>query len=208
MTRTIIKMKGIDKTFGGIQALQQVDFELLPGEVHALLGENGAGKSTLMKCLAGIYPPDRGTVFFEDRPVEITRVSDSLALGIAFIQQELVLADQLTVAENIFMGREPLTNLKLIDRSRLFAEAQRLVDGLDGGFNVHLLAGMLSTAQKQIVEIAKALSMNARVVIMDEPTAALTKREVDRLFLLIKRLKQSEISIVYISHRMEEIFEV
>ena len=208
MARTIIKMEGIDKAFGGIQALQQVDFELLPGEVHALLGENGAGKSTLMKCLAGIYPPDHGTVFFDEKPVEITRVSDSLALGIAFIQQELVLADQLTVAENIFMGREPLTSLKLIDRGRLFAEAQRLVDGLDGGFNVHLLAGMLSTAQKQIVEIAKALSMNARVVIMDEPTAALTKREVDRLFLLIKRLKQSKISIVYISHRMEEIFEV
>ena len=208
MASTIVKMEGIDKAFGGIQALQQVDFELLSGEVHALLGENGAGKSTLMKCLAGIYPPDHGTVFFEDRPVEINRVSDSLALGIAFIQQELVLADQLTVAENIFMGREPLTSLKLIDWNRLFAEAQRLVDGLEGGFNVHLLAGMLSTAQKQIVEIAKALSMNARVVIMDEPTAALTKREVDRLFLIIKRLKQKKISIVYISHRMEEIFEV
>ena len=208
MAKEIIRMEGIGKSFGGIRALDQVDFSLMEGEVHALLGENGAGKSTLMKCLAGIDHADRGKIFFEGKPVRIARVRDSLALGIAFIQQELVLADQLTVAENIFMGREPLTRLGLIDRSRLFADAYRLLNELDAGFDVHLAAGMLSTAQKQMVEIAKAMSVNARVVIMDEPTAALTKREVDKLFLLIQRLKAKGISIVYISHRMEEIFQV
>ncbi|MEG1516026.1 MAG: sugar ABC transporter ATP-binding protein [Clostridia bacterium] len=208
MTNIIIRMEGIHKSFGGIKALSEVDFDLREGEVHALLGENGAGKSTLMKCLAGICPTDRGHIWFKGVQVKISQVTDSLALGIAFIQQELVLADQLTVADNVFMGREPLSRLGLINRKQLFREAQRLIDELEGGFNVHLLAGSLSTAQKQIVEIAKAMSIRAQVVIMDEPTAALSKREVDRLFTLIERLKRQKISIVYISHRMEEIFMV
>jgi len=201
-------MRAIYKAFPGVNALKGVDFELRAGEVHALLGENGAGKSTLMKCLAGIYPIDSGSITFDNRQVTINEVSDSLELGISFIHQELVLADQLTVAENIFMGREPVTNFRFIDRRKMNAESQRLIDMLDGNFNCSLLAGLLSTAQKQIVEIAKALSMKTKILVMDEPTATLTDREVEKLFELILNLKRQGISIVYISHRLEEIFRI
>jgi ribose transport system ATP-binding protein/inositol transport system ATP-binding protein len=208
VSNTIIKMEGVCKAFSGVPALHDVDFELEIGEVHALLGENGAGKSTLMKCLAGIYPADAGRIYFDSKPVKIAHVQDSLALGVGFIQQELVLADQLTVAENIYMGREPQTRMGFIDRRRMFLDAQAILDGLESGLNAHLPAGMLGIAQKQIVEIARSLSLHARVIIMDEPTAALSKREVDKLFDLIRALKEQGISIVYISHRMEEIFAV
>ncbi len=208
MNDIILTMENINKSFPGVNALKGVDFELRQGEVHALLGENGAGKSTLMKCLAGIYPVDSGTIVFNNRQVAINEVADSLALGISFIHQELVLADRLTVAENIFMGREPITRIGFIDRRKMNRESQRLIDMLDGNFHCSLLAGMLSTAQKQIVEIAKALSMQTKVLVMDEPTATLTDREVEKLFELILSLKQQGISIVYISHRLEEIFRV
>ena len=208
MNNTILQMKGISKSFTGTKALQNVDFSLEYGEVHALMGENGAGKSTLMKCLAGIYSIDAGEIFFEGKPIKIANVVDSLKLGIGFIQQELVLADQITVAEIIFMGREPLNKFGVIDRKKMFSEAQQLIDRLKGKFNVHMLAGELSTAQKQIVEIAKALSLQTRIIIMDEPTAVLTQREVDQLFEIIEDLKKNGISVVYISHRMDEIFVV
>lgn len=208
MNEKLIKMQGITKQFSGVPVLRSVDFDLESGEVHAILGENGAGKSTLMKCLSGIYPCDSGDIYFHDTKVNIQHVSDSLALGIGFIQQEIVLAEQLTVAENIFMGREPQNKFKTIDRKKMFHEAQEIIDGLEGNFSSHINASELNTAQKQIVEIAKSISLNAKVIIMDEPTAALSKREVDKLFGLIKSLRQSGISFVYISHRMEEIFQI
>jgi len=208
MEDIILKMRSISKAFPGVQALSDVDFDLRTGEVHALMGENGAGKSTLMKCLAGIYPADSGEITFQGQEVTIREVPDSMALGISFIHQELVLADQLTVAENIFMGREPKLKSGFVDRKKMHEESQRLIDSLDGKFSCYIHANMLSTAQKQVVEIARALSINAKVIVMDEPTAALTQREVDKLFELIANLKKKNISVVYISHRMEEIFQI
>ena len=208
MNNRLVKMIGISKQFSGVPVLQSVDFDLQIGEVHAVLGENGAGKSTLMKCLSGIYSCDSGEIYINGEKVNIRQVSDSLALGISFIQQEIVLADQLTVAENIYMGREPQSRFKTIDRKKMFQDAQEIINKLDGNFSSHINAAELSTAQRQIIEIAKSISLNAKVIIMDEPTAALSKREVDKLFQLIRTLKQNGLSFIYISHRMEEIFQI
>lgn len=205
---TLIKMVEISKKFSGVSVLQSVNFELRKGEVHAVLGENGAGKSTLMKCLSGIYRCDSGEIYIDGVKENIRQVTDSLSLGISFIQQEIVLADQLTVAENIFMGREPRNRFKTIDRKRMFQEANKIISDLEGNFNAQINAGELSTAQKQLVEIAKSISLNAKIIIMDEPTAALSKREVDKLFHLIRNLKKNGLSFIYISHRMEEIFQI
>lgn len=208
MNESILQMKSVEKSFPGVNALQNVDFELRAGEVHALLGENGAGKSTLMKCLSGIYPIDSGTITLYGREIVINTVNDGMANGISMIHQEFALCEQLSVADNIFMGREPVNGIGLTDRKALYAHAQTLIDRIAGNVSAYAKVGMISTAQKQMVEIAKALSMNVKILIMDEPTAMLSQREVDALFRLIKSLKDEGISIVYISHRMEEIFRI
>lgn len=208
MSNTILKMEKISKTFPGVKALQQVDFSLKKGEVHALMGENGAGKSTLMKCLGGIYSIDSGTITLNAQPVQIDSVLDSISHGISIIHQELALNEQVTVADNIFMGREPITKAGFIDRKAAYNRSQELIHHVGGDFSAYSIVGQLSTAQKQLIEIAKALSMDAQIIVMDEPTSVLTSREVESLFHLIAQLKSEGIGVVYISHRMEEVFEI
>jgi ribose transport system ATP-binding protein len=203
----LLRLAGISKAFAGVRALQGVDFEVHAGEVHALCGENGAGKSTLMKIMSGVYQPDAGSLYLEGRPLVLgtTRVAE--AAGVVMIHQELNLVPHLSVAENIFLAREPRRGW-FIDRKRLRAGAQRCLDRLgmaiDPGVPVHTLP----VAQQQMVEIAKALSMDAKVVIMDEPTSSLTEAETAQLFRVIHELRRDGVGIVYISHRLDEMARI
>jgi ABC-type sugar transport system ATPase subunit len=203
----LLQMRGISRAFPGVQALLGVDLDVRAGEVHAVVGENGAGKSTLMKILAGVYQPDAGTVVLDGQSAHIENPRRAMALGIAMIHQELNLAPNLSVAENIFLGRVP-ARLGLVDWGRLERQTQALVERLDMDFDARALVEDLSVARQQMVEIAKALSLDARVIIMDEPTSALTERETATLFEIIGRLKAQGVAIVYITHRLEEIFRV
>lgn len=205
----LLEMRGIEKSFPGVKALDKVDLSVAKGEVLALIGENGAGKSTLMKVLGGVYTPDAGTIAFDGKPVVIRNVRDAMALGIGFIHQELNILDNLTIAGNIFLGREPLWAgpARLIDRKELHARTRPYLArvGLDLAPDTPL--ALLSIAQQQMVEIAKALSLNTRLMIMDEPTSSLTLAETHRLFEIIRQLRSAGISIIYISHRLTEIAE-
>jgi ribose transport system ATP-binding protein/inositol transport system ATP-binding protein len=208
MGQIILTMRNIHKKFPGVYALNGVDFELKEGEVHALLGENGAGKSTLIKILAGIYTADDGEVYLKDRKVRINGVQQSQALGISVIHQELCLAPNMTVADNIFLGKEILNKSGFVNYSEQNKAAQELLDSLGLAIDSTVIVSQLSVAQQQLVEIAKALSFDARIIVMDEPTASLTLREVEMLFQTINNLKQKNIAVIYISHRMEELFRV
>ncbi len=201
-------MKGIGKRFPGVVALDAVDLEVDAGEVVALAGENGAGKSTLMKILGGVYQPDDGSIVINGEEVQIRSVSDAARLGIGFVHQELNVLDNLTVADNVMLGREPRFAGYLIDRNKLSAEAAKHISrvGLDVEPSTPL--SQLSIAQQQLVEIAKALSQNARILILDEPTSSLTLTETDCLLAIIKELRSEGVSIVYISHRLGEIGEI
>jgi ribose transport system ATP-binding protein len=199
----------LTKTFPGVRALDEVSLEIYSGEVHMLLGQNGAGKSTLIKLLCGAYVPDRGEFLFHGRPVRIHSTADARRLGIAVIFQEFSLVPFLDVAQNIFLGREFRGRIPgSIGRKKMHAEAQRLLATLGMDLDTRTPIHRLGVAQQQMVEIAKALSQNARILVMDEPTAAISEREVERLFDRIRRLKQEGIAIVYISHRMREVFEI
>ncbi len=210
----LLSMQGISKTFPGVKALDNVDFQLKTGEVMALVGENGAGKSTLIKILAGAQPADEGTVEIEGAAVNIITPRDAQKLGVAVIYQELELAEHLSVAENIFVGREYKTRYKTVDFRRMNREAQDLLDELHIDVNPKTEVRRLSIAHKQLVEIARALSMDANIIIMDEPTSSLpttsshVENEVEVLLRLIDRLRQRGKGIVYISHRLEEIFRI
>jgi len=210
MLSPILEMKGITKRFPGVVALDHVDLEIYPGEVVALIGENGAGKSTLMKILGGLYQPDEGSIVIDGRAVTIHSVADALNLGIAFIHQELNVLDTLDVAANIFLGREPRWGgpLKLIDRSRMYAEAQTHLHCLGLEISGRTPLSKLSMGHQQMVEIAKALSQQARILIMDEPTSSLTLSETERLIDVVKDLKSRGVSIIYISHRLGEVKEL
>ena len=203
-----LEMRGIVKRFPGVLALDHVNLSVRKGEVHALLGENGAGKSTLMKILSGAYSKDEGEILFEGKPVEIHSAQDAQRLNISTIYQELNLTEQLTVAENIFMGRQLMKNKFMVDWRRMYDEAQKLLDELGVHVDAHQLIRDLGVAQKQMVEVAKSLSIHSRVLIMDEPTAPLTNREIDVLFDTIRMLKGRGVSIIYISHRLEEVMEI
>ena len=205
----LLVLTGVTKRFGGTVALSGADFDLRRGEVHALLGENGAGKSTLIKILGGIHRPDAGEIRVNGECVEISNVAAADLLGIRLIHQELSLAPNLSVAENIFLGREP-TRFGFLNRRQLSAEAEKLRDELrlpEIG-DVHVRAGELSMAQQQLVEIARALSVQARILILDEPTAALSEAETEALFTKLRRLRDQGVGIIYISHRLEEIRRV
>jgi ABC-type sugar transport system ATPase subunit len=206
-TSGLLQVRGVSKSFPGVQALLGVDVDIARGEVHAIIGENGAGKSTLMKILAGIYQPDAGSIMLDGQPITIDGPRRAMALGIAMIHQELNLAPNLSVAENIFLGRAP-TRGGLIDWRRLDQQARALLDALGIELNVRDTVEDLSVARQQMVEIAKALSLDARVIIMDEPTSALTERETATLFGIIGRLKTQGVAVVYISHRLDEIFRI
>jgi ribose transport system ATP-binding protein len=200
-------MQGIEKRFGGVRALRGVDFSIAAGEVVGLVGENGAGKSTLMKVLGGVYQPDLGTLLIDDTPARITSVGDAIKRGIAFIHQELNVLGNLDVAANVFLGREPVRFgfLRLIDRNRMHADTRIYLERLGLDVPTTRLVGTLPIAQQQLVEIAKALSLNARLLIMDEPTSSLTLTETERLLGVVRELKAQGVAIIYISHRLSEV---
>ncbi|MFN8531395.1 MAG: sugar ABC transporter ATP-binding protein [Anaerolineae bacterium] len=202
----LVEMRGIDKAFAGVAACVGCQFQLRPGEVHALVGENGAGKSTLMKILAGVYRKDAGQILLRGQEAEIHSPHAAQMMGITMIHQELNLMPHLTIAQNIFIGREPRQALPfLLNETKINQQAQEILSQLHLNLNPKQRLGGLSVARQQMVEIAKALSYNSQVLIMDEPTAALTEAEIDELFHMIQRLREKGIGIVYISHRMEEI---
>ena len=204
MNETIVSMRGICKSFPGVKALDNVHFELRSGEVMALLGENGAGKSTLMKILSGVYTRDSGSVEIFGKEYGDLTPKQAQALGVAIIHQELNMCPHLSVTENMFLGRERYKG-PVLDRRGMEAEAKRILDDLCIDISPSETVGNLPVSKQQMVEIAKALSINARVLIMDEPTSALTAKEIDELFRIIRRLKDSGCGIVYISHRLEEL---
>ncbi len=208
MSSAIIQMKGISKVFPGVKALDSVNMNTYKGRIMALVGENGAGKSTLMKVLTGVYEKTAGEIYLEGKPVSFSNTKESQNAGIAIIHQELNLIPSLSIGENIFLGREPVNRLGKIDWGKLFKEARVIMEqiGIDEG--PETLVAELSIGKQQMVEIAKALSINARVIIMDEPTGALTEKETESLFNVIRELRKEGRSIVYISHRLKEIFEI
>ena len=205
--KPFLEMRGIVKRFPGVVALDGVDFDVRPGEVHVLLGENGAGKSTLIKVLSGVYAPDGGDILFDGRPVEVRSPRVAQDLGVSTIYQEFNLVPDMTVAENVFLGREPMLSarLGLVDRRRLGEQTRALFAELQLDIAPQAAVRRLGVAQQQMVEIAKALSLNARLIVMDEPTAVLTSREIDRLFEMVGQLKRRGVAVIYISHRLEEV---
>lgn len=204
----LLRMEHIEKSFPGVRALKDVSLNIRPGEVHALIGENGAGKSTLMKILSGVIKKDKGQIFWMDQEIDIRSTAHSTELGISIIYQELNLMPNLSIAENIFMGRERRKGKFLLDRRRTAEEAEKYVREVGLEADVHTLCRDLSIAQRQMVEVAKALSVNAKLIIMDEPTSSLTDRETEILMRLIRKLKASGVSVVFISHKLNEIFEI
>lgn len=205
---SLLSLRKISKEFPGVKALDEVNLNLYEGEAMALLGENGAGKSTLIKVLAGIYKKDSGEILYNGENIEINSIHDSQHYNISVIHQELNLIPNLSVAENIFIGREEKKFLGMIDKELMNRKAKECLDELGISISPKTKVSSLSIASQQMVEIAKALSYDAKIIIMDEPTDALTDKEVDTLFKVIKRLKQQKKSIVYISHRLPEIFEI
>ncbi len=204
----LVDMTGIDKHFPGVHALKSVQFDLYPGEVHALMGENGAGKSTLMKILSGIYQRDGGDLVIEAKSVSPTTPREAQDLGIGIIHQELSLMNDLTVAQNIFIGREPRKSFGRLDEAALNAQTAEIFASMNLSLDPKTLVGSLTIAKQQMVEIAKALSYRSKVLIMDEPTAALNDAEIAELFVIIRRLKAEGVGIVYISHKMDELKQI
>ncbi len=210
MTSPLLAMQGISKRFPGVIALNNVSLDVLPGEIVALVGENGAGKSTLMKILGGIHQPDEGTIQINGEAVTIRDVNDSMRLGIGFIHQELNVFPNLDVAANVFLGREPVGGgfLRLIDRTKIEAQTDAFLKRLGVDVSPRTPLCDLSIAQQQMVEIAKALSLNTRLLIMDEPTSSLTLTETTRLLEVVKDLRAQGVSIIYISHRLGEVTQI
>ncbi len=204
MGEVILTMKGIDKSFPGVHALDHVDLEVRKGEVHALMGENGAGKSTLMKVLTGIYSKDSGTITYEGKEVEFTNPREAQDAGIVIVHQELNMMGHLTVAQNIFIGREPKKGI-LIDDAKMNEEAKKLFEMLNIDIDPTEKMSRLTVGKQQMCEIAKAISHSAKVIVFDEPSAALTEAEIEELFKIIRDLRAKDMGIVYISHRMDEI---
>ena len=212
MSEYVLEMTGICKSFPGVKALDHAQLKLRPGKVHALMGENGAGKSTLMKCMFGIYKMDEGEIKMDGKPVSIHDPMDALNKGIAMVHQELQPIPARTVGENIFLGRYPLKKLfgfiPLVDHKKMYADTAELLKRVRMSFDPKQKVGDLSVSQMQSVEIAKAVSANCRVLILDEPTSSLTANEVEALFRIIEDLKAANVAIVYISHKMDEILRI
>ena len=202
----ILKMTGIEKRFKGVYALKNFNFSLIQGEILALIGENGAGKSTLMKILSGIYKKDAGSIEYFGKPLEVSGPKEAEENGISIVHQELNLMNHLTVAQNIFIGHEPLNRFGLIDDKLMIKRAKKIFDGMNVDINPSAKIGSLTVGKQQLVEIAKALTHNSKILILDEPTAALTESETKELFRIIKDLQVAGVSIVYISHRLDELF--
>lgn len=207
-TVPIIEFKDISKNFGGVQALRQVSFAVPRGEIHALVGENGAGKSTLIRICGGVYPPNSGNLRFDGRDMAIHNVHESRAAGISIVHQEIPICPHLTAAENIFLGHELPQKKGLIDWSQVNQRAQALFDKLQVNINPRMIASQLSIAQQQLVVIAQALSLNSKLLIMDEPTSALNKEEAQHLFKILYQLREQGLTLLYVSHKLEEVFEI
>src|SRR3712207_3457595 len=204
----ILEMTGISKTFPGVRALTDVSLTIYSGEVHALMGENGAGKSTLMKILSGAYHPDPGAeILIDGQPVAITDPIVARRHGIAIIYQELALAPNLTVAENIYLGDE-LNTRGVVDRKTMYDGCRPALERLGAPFGPQTTVGTLSIAEQQLVEIAKALHARSKILVLDEPTTALSSRETERLFGIVRQLRADGIALIYISHRMAEVYEL
>lgn len=209
MSEYVLELRGITKIFPGVKALDNVHFKLGPGEIHALMGENGAGKSTFIKIITGVHAPDEGEIYLNGKKVDIKNPKDAQKMGIAAIYQHVTCYPDLSVTENIFIGHEKIQKgTNRILWNEMHAEARKLLEALGANFDPKTLMGALSVAQQQIVEIAKALSTNARIIIMDEPTAALTKRESEELYRITEQLRDSGASIIFISHRFEDMYRL
>ncbi len=208
MADNILEMRGVTKRFPGVLALDDVSFSVRKGSVHALMGENGAGKSTLMKCLFGIYRMDAGSIFVDGKECRFNSAADAMAAGVSMIHQELSNVPERSVAQNLWLGREPLNKLHLIDHKKMRRDTTALLEGLNYHFDPGVRMSSLSISQQQGCEIARAVSYNASIVVMDEPTSSLTENEVDHLFHIINELKSTGVAIIYISHKMEEIFKI
>jgi rhamnose transport system ATP-binding protein len=206
MATPLLALDGVSKAFGAVAALHDVHLDLYEGEAHGLVGENGAGKSTLVKILAGVHAPDSGTLTFDERPLRLSRPADARDAGIAVIYQEPTLFPDLSVAENIFIGRQPLRSLRRVDTTLMRTRAVELFDRLGVRLDPDRPARGLSIADQQLVEIAKAISLDARVLVMDEPTAALSGVEVQRLFAVARALRDAGTAVLFISHRFDEVF--
>ncbi|MBS4206608.1 sugar ABC transporter ATP-binding protein [Bacillus sp. FJAT-50079] len=207
LKKTLLSMKNISKGFPGVQALESVNFTINTGEVLGLLGENGAGKSTLMKILSGVYTPDQGEIYLEGNKVLLINTKEAQKFGISIIHQELNLLPFLSVAENIYIHSLPRNGINL-NRKKLYRDTKELLDELGFHIDPNAIVGEMTVASQQLVEIAKALSFNSKILVMDEPTSAITEQEAKKLFDIIRALKKKGIAIVYISHRMEEIYEI
>lgn len=209
MSEYVLELRGITKIFPGVKALDHVQFQLQPGEIHALMGENGAGKSTFIKIITGVHAPEEGEIFFNGQKIELKSPLDAQKLGIAAIYQHVTCYPDLSVTENIFMGHEKVQKgTNRILWNQMHAEARMLLQELGATFDPKTLMGTLSIAQQQIVEIAKALSTHAKIIIMDEPTAALTKRESEELYKITEKLRDNGTSIIFISHRFEDMYRL
>ena len=202
------ELTGISKRFGATQALDDVSVRLISGEVQALVGENGAGKSTLVKILAGVYQPDAGSFRLDGEPIALTGPAHARSLGIAVVHQEPRLFPDLSVAENVFMGHPPKGRFGSIQWRAMRQAAERLFDELGVSFDVSAPVRGLSMADQQLIEIAKALSVEARVLILDEPTASLSAHEVERLFTIVRQTRDRDVAVLFVSHRLDEVFDV
>lgn len=207
-SEVILKVENVTMVFPGVKALDEFHFELNKGELHALLGENGSGKSTTIKVLGGIYKPQSGDLYMDGEKIQIHNVHDARRFGISIVHQELIFAPFMTVADNIFMGDEPVNRFGFLRSQETIRKAKNILTEFGSNIDPELKMNDLSLAQQQVVEIAKALSHNAKIMIMDEPTASLSQMETDQLFLTIDKLKKQGISIIYVSHRMDELFRL
>lgn len=208
MSEYILEMLDITKEFPGVKALDKVQLKVRPGTIHALMGENGAGKSTLMKCLIGIYHKSSGKIIFDGKEVDFNTTIEGLNSGISMIHQELSPVSERSVAENVWIGRQPMKNKLMVDHKKMREDTVKLFEYLQVDINPDQKMKELTVSQMQMVEIVKAVSYNSKIVIMDEPTSSLTKREVSHLFRIIRQLKEQGVAVIYISHKMDEIFEI
>ena len=203
----LLEMTGINKSFPGVKALDNVNLKVRPHSIHALMGENGAGKSTLLKCLFGIYQKDSGSILFQGKEIDFHSAKEALENGISMVHQELNLVLQRSVMDNMWLGRYPTKGM-FVDQEKMYRDTKAIFDELDIDIDPRARVGTLSVSQMQMIEIAKAFSYDAKIVIMDEPTSSLTEKEVNHLFTIIRKLKDRGCGIVYISHKMEEIFQL
>ena len=206
--KVLLEMRGISKAFPGVQALSEIDFTVQEGKIHALMGENGAGKSTLMKCLFGIYKKDAGEILIDGEPVNFANPRQALDGGVSMVHQELNQVQGLSIMENIWLGRFPRTAKLMVDKAKMYKDTLALFEDLDIHLDPRERIGRLSVSECQMIEIAKAVSCNARIIVLDEPTSSLTEREVAHLFRILGKLTSRGCGIVYISHKMEEILQI